>query len=140
MTDFDPNGVGIKGTLFGLSYDEDNADIIVLPIPWDVTVSYGSGTADGPEAILGASSQIDYEIPGVETPWKTKVAMLDIPEVWHSLGVQLRIKAESYIDWRESGSLEEFKEEMCEKLDQINKVGSTDDICQARVNLLEIER
>ena len=63
MTKFDPNGVGIKGSLFGLPYGLEEADIVVIPVPWDVTVSYGGGTAKGPEAILDASSQIDYYLP-----------------------------------------------------------------------------
>lgn len=31
----------------------------VIPVPWEATVSYGGGTADGPEAILAASSQLE---------------------------------------------------------------------------------
>jgi len=29
------------------------------PVPWEATVSYGQGTADGPEAVLQASHQVD---------------------------------------------------------------------------------
>ena len=53
--DFNPNNVGVKGTLFGLPYSTEDAKIVVIPVPWDVTVSYGAGTSDGPEAILEAS-------------------------------------------------------------------------------------
>ncbi|MBU1002620.1 MAG: agmatinase [Proteobacteria bacterium] len=31
----------------------------VIPVPWEATVSYGGGTALGPAAILGASSQLE---------------------------------------------------------------------------------
>lgn len=120
MSDFNPNTVGLKGTLFGLPYDTESADIIVIPIPWDVTVSYGSGTANGPLAILNASYQIDYEIPGVDSPWQTKVTMLEIPEMWYSLGRKLRNKATSYIDWLESGSPSIYKEDMLAGLEEIN--------------------
>jgi len=121
MAAFDPNGVGVKGTLFGLPYDSENADIIVIPMPWDATVSYNSGTIDGPAAILEASSQIDYEIPGITAPWKTKVAMLEIPGMWHTKGIQLRMKAQAYIDWLEKGSPEEEKEDMLARRDEVNK-------------------
>ncbi len=120
MADFDPNGVGVKGTIFGLPYDTEQADILIIPMPWDVTVSYNSGTIDGPAAILEASSQIDYEIPGVALPWKTKVAMLEIPEMWYSTGVNLRFKARSYIDWLESDSPKDEREEMLLKCEEIN--------------------
>ncbi len=118
---FDPNGVGVKGTLFGLPYDTASADVVVIPIPWDVTVSYGAGTANGPAAILEASSQIDYEIPGVKEAWKLKVAMDEIPEVWQSLGKSLRSKAEDYIEWLESGSDEAMASEMQGVVAEINR-------------------
>lgn len=119
--DFNPNGVGIKGTLFGLPYDTDSAEVIVIPIPWDVTVSYGAGTANAPQAILDASSQLDYEIPDITDAWKNKVAMAEIPEVWQSLGRSLRQKAEAYINWLESGSDESEKDLMHSYLTEVNE-------------------
>lgn len=101
---FDPNGVGVKGTLFGLPYDEESADIIVIPVPWDVTVSYGAGTAEGPGAVLEASAQIDFAQTDIANAWQMKIAMAEIPEVWYAKGKTLRQHAEKYIDWLESGS------------------------------------
>lgn len=121
IDEFDPNAVGIKGTLFGLPYDTDTADIVVIPIPWDVTVSYGSGTAAAPAAILETSSQIDYELPDRPEAWKTRVAMAEIPEVWQSLGKSLRVKAQAYIDWLETGSDERLKVSMERDLAEINE-------------------
>ncbi len=37
----------------------DRAGVLVLPIPFEATVSYGSGTADGPAAIIAASQQVE---------------------------------------------------------------------------------
>lgn len=42
---------------FGL--DDDHGRIVILPIPWEATVSYGEGTAMGPEAVRRASHQVD---------------------------------------------------------------------------------
>jgi len=39
--------------------DPQAADALVLPIPLEATVSYGRGTAGGPEALLAASEQIE---------------------------------------------------------------------------------
>ncbi len=39
--------------------DFDNAAVLVLPIPFEATVSYGGGTADGPAAIITASQQVE---------------------------------------------------------------------------------
>lgn len=50
----DTNGI------FGLPFKENEAKIVYLPIPWDVTTSYQAGTMNGPQAILQASPQIDF--------------------------------------------------------------------------------
>ena len=63
---FDPNGVGIaNGNLFGFPVTESEADIVIIPIPWDATASYGKGTSDGPQALLDASTQLDFYHPKI---------------------------------------------------------------------------
>jgi len=37
----------------------DDARVAVLPVPYEATVSYGGGTANGPAAILRASTQVE---------------------------------------------------------------------------------
>ncbi len=37
----------------------EGADYVVVPIPYDLTVSYQSGSRRGPTAILDASSQLE---------------------------------------------------------------------------------
>jgi agmatinase len=37
----------------------ESAGVAVLPVPYEATVSYGGGTARGPEAILRASAQVE---------------------------------------------------------------------------------
>ena len=45
---------------FGLpGCDLQHADILILPLPLEKTVSYGAGTCRGPEAILQASCQVE---------------------------------------------------------------------------------
>ncbi len=46
--------------IFGLPFSEKEAQVVYLPIPWDVTTSYGNGTHKGPKAMLKASAQIDF--------------------------------------------------------------------------------
>ncbi|MEO0334920.1 MAG: arginase family protein, partial [Pseudomonadota bacterium] len=56
--------------LFGIPVEREQAKVIVAPIPWDATTSYGKGTSKGPEAILQASPQIDlFDFDLVDT-WK----------------------------------------------------------------------
>ena len=64
---FDPNGVGIaNGNIFGFPVSEEEADLVIIPVPWDATASYGKGTSDGPQAILDASTQLDFYHPKLE--------------------------------------------------------------------------
>ena len=54
------------------------AEVLILPIPLEATVSYGKGTGKGPEAIIKASQQVelyDHEL-GYEVNEKVKIATL----------------------------------------------------------------
>lgn len=103
MTDFNPNNPGVAGKIFGLSYNIEEADIVLLPVPWDVTASYNSGTVNGPQSVLDASFQIDYSIPNIIDPWKMKVSLDEISANILTKSQQLRTKAEKYIRWIEEG-------------------------------------
>src|SRR5688572_7966497 len=80
VNQFDPNGPGIRGNLFGFPFTPETADLIIIPVPWEVTVSYHSGTAQGPSAILNASSQIDSYVKDIENAWSMGISMLPVPE------------------------------------------------------------
>ena len=45
--------------VYGTTVSADAARLILLPVPWEATTSYGRGTARGPAAILRASHQLD---------------------------------------------------------------------------------
>src|SRR6185369_13676755 len=75
---FDPNGLAEGKNLYGLPFNEEEADIIVLPVPWEVTVSYSTGTARAPRAILEASKQVDLYDADVNDGWKRGIFMKKI--------------------------------------------------------------
>lgn len=57
---FDPdNNFQLAQGIFGLPADLKKKGIVLVPVPWEVSVSYGAGTANAPDAIYKASSQID---------------------------------------------------------------------------------
>ncbi|MEO9964385.1 MAG: agmatinase family protein [Reichenbachiella sp.] len=101
-SEYNPSAVGIQGSIFGLPFKEEEADIIIIPVPWDVTVSYNEGTADGPDAILNASPQLDLEIPDSEAPWKQGIWMAPIDQNIREKSRTLRAKVNSYIQELES--------------------------------------
>lgn len=101
---FDPNGVGIaNGNLFGFPVNEKDADIVIIPVPWDATASYGKGTSDGPQAILDASTQLDFYHPELSKAYQTKVFLTPISKEWKSINDDLCLKGIDYINFLEQG-------------------------------------
>jgi agmatinase len=56
----------VSGKLFAMKYldlpntSAELADVLILPVPYERTVTYQRGTAAGPVAILNASSQLEF--------------------------------------------------------------------------------
>ncbi|MTI29828.1 agmatinase family protein [Xanthovirga aplysinae] len=103
---FDPNGVGVPGSLFGLPFSPELAEVVVIPVPWEVTVSYSAGTIEGPLAILEASPQLDLYVKDIPDAWKMGIAMLPVSNYWANESDTLRAQAEKYIRWLEDGGPE----------------------------------
>ncbi|GCC53151.1 arginase/agmatinase/formiminoglutamase [Chryseotalea sanaruensis] len=97
IAQFDPNAPGATGNLFGLPFSPENADLVIVPVPWEVTVSYKDGTAKGPEAILEASAQVDLFVKDIPDAWKLGVAMLPVPQNLYEENRKLRTLAAQYI-------------------------------------------
>ncbi|MFY0625702.1 MAG: agmatinase family protein [Reichenbachiella sp.] len=99
---YNPSATGKKGSIFGLPFKENNSSIIIYPVPWDVTTSAHSGTANGPQSILDASVQLDLEINGKEAPWKKGIYMIPPDQEVFETSKELRSKVESYIEYLET--------------------------------------
>ncbi len=97
VQDFDPSAASVSGTLWGLPFDVETARLIVLPVPWEVTVSYGMGAARGPRAVLEASAQVDLYDSERPDAWKQGIAMAPIPEDLESASARLRDEAAKVI-------------------------------------------
>lgn len=60
MQNFDPSTtISSEFGIFGIPVTEEDARVILLPVPWEVTTSYGRGASNGPRIIREASEQID---------------------------------------------------------------------------------
>ncbi len=118
----DPNGVGqANGQLFGLPFTTETAGVVIVPVPWDVTVSYSDGTAKGPKAILEASPQLDFYDPKIPQAWNIGIAMEAIDSKWLKRSKELRKLSSRYIQWLEAGSDPEEVLEMGIIQDEINE-------------------
>ncbi len=118
LKNFDPNGPGIKNNLFGLPYIKENAKVIVVPVPWEVTVSYRVGTASGPAAILNASSQIDLFHREIKDIWKLGITMLPVPDQIYAENKILRSLAASHIEALENGTYTEANKIITDKINE----------------------
>lgn len=102
---FDPGGVAVKnGRFFGFPHSPEEAEVLILPAPWDVTTSYRDGTHRGPAAMLEASYQLDFTSPYRERAWETRIGTLPPLPHWHDLNQSLRRSAKSVIESLEAGS------------------------------------
>jgi len=58
----------------GAQAEFDKAHVAILPVPYEATVSYGRGTAAGPQAILDASEQLElYDEQAQAEPYRCGV-------------------------------------------------------------------
>lgn len=124
MTDlskFDPNTVGLKSNnIFGLPFKEEDAALVLLPVPWEVTISYRDGTSRGPENIYDASMQVDLYDPDVTDGWKKGFHMLPIDKVIRKKSDYLRQCAELIISHLIEGGVVAENEQLSEKLEEVN--------------------
>jgi agmatinase len=95
---FDPSGVGLEnGNIFGFPFDYDTADIIIFGVPWEVTVSFHSGTAQGPKAVLEASPQLDFYDYDNPDGWQQGIYMPPVPDWIARQNEALRSPAEKIV-------------------------------------------
>ena len=126
LESFDPNGVGIEnGHFIGLPFKEEHAELVVLSIPWDVTVSYSDGTSTGPENILKASTQLDLYDADFPNVWKKGIFMRPIPTKLKELNRQYREKAKKHIDFLERGGNTKDATEQQSFVEEINEACHT---------------
>ena len=81
ITKFNPNGAGSNDSgVFGLPFNYQESNIVLLPVPFEMTTSYGRGTVSGPKAIRDASPQLDlfdadFAALGLPRPWEFGIHM-----------------------------------------------------------------
>jgi agmatinase len=118
INSFDSNGIGqLNDGMFGLPFTLDECETVLIPVPWEVTVSYGGGTAQGPQAILNASYQVDLYDPVVKDAWKKGIAIDEINAEIKTKSEKLRQLAEEYIDALANGA--------DEKNDDLKQISTT---------------
>ena len=124
ISNFDPNSAGNpNNNIFGLPFTENEARLIILPVPWEVTVTYGAGTARAAEHIFSASLQVDLFDPDVPNGWKEGFFMRAVDRKILLKSDYLRKEAELYIDYISKGDAVEANQFMTKTLKEVNEGG-----------------
>ena len=105
--------------IFGLDTPLDDAAAVVVPVPFEATVSYGAGTARGPAAILSASRQVDLFDADVGRPYLAGIAIEPLPDAIEALNLKARAAAREHIAALTHGTKPDAKH-----LAQVNAAGA----------------
>lgn len=122
LSQYDANCLGNPTyNLFGLPSTEAEARLVILPVPWEVTVSYNAGTARAADNIRKASRQVDLFDATYHDLWRKGFFMREVDKKILLKSDYLRKEAELYIDYISSGEEVEKNNFMCRSLKEINE-------------------
>lgn len=118
---FDPDAAAGEGSgIYGLPTHPDDAHVVIVPVPFEATTSYGGGTSEGPAAIFEASKQVDLFDHDTGRPYQAGIAMLPLEQQlleWNSEALEL---ARPII---EAGGAIEGDERLESNLARVNELG-----------------
>jgi agmatinase len=121
INQFDPSQPGLAdATIFGLPFNEEESDIMLIPVPWEVTVSYGSGASLGPEEILNASYQVDLLHQEFPDLWKLGIYLDKPAKKLAKRSKKYKKLAAPIIEALESGKMLDHHPALQQDLDKIN--------------------
>ncbi len=122
LSKFDPNSSGNPNyNIFGLPFSEEEARLVVLSVPWEVTVSYIAGTARAPERIQKASLHVDLFDPDVNDGWKQGFFLREPDKKILFKSDYLRKESELFIDYISHGQKIDENRFMCKALKEVNE-------------------
>lgn len=122
LSNFDPNSAGNPdNNIFGLPFTEEDARLVIVPVPWEVTVSYGAGTARAADHVFKASMQVDLYDPDTPDAWKQGLFMRPVDKKVLLKSDFLRKEAELFIDFISHGDDINGNKFMCKSLREINE-------------------
>ena len=101
---FNPNDIGQpNGNYFAFPYSLEEAELALISVPWDVTVSFRSGASRAPQAILENSVQVDLFDADVPEAWNIKIGTVPLNEQLAADNKKFRETAEKIITALERG-------------------------------------
>lgn len=124
LSEFDPNGASNpNNNIYGVPVTEQEARLVILPVPWEVTVSSGAGTSRAAEHIFRASMQVDLYDADFKETWREGFYLRPSDKKVLLKSDYLRKEAELYIDYISKGELTQNNAFMTKSLKDINEGG-----------------
>jgi len=103
---FDPDGPALSDAgPYGLPHTLDEATTILVPVPFEATVSFGTGTMHGPAAIALASHQVDLLDADMGHVYRCGIAMEEAPAWIAELNDRARVAATRVIEAHTGGAV-----------------------------------
>ncbi len=123
-TSFDPSAAASPDSgIFGLPHSPQEAHVVLIPVPFEATTSYGGGTSEGPHAVLQASRQVDLFDVETGRPYERGIALLPESEDLRAWNTRAKERAQPVIeaggvhsDDRELHAAAAEVNELCEKM------------------------
>lgn len=104
---FDPTTtISSEFGIFGIPLTEEDSRVTLIPVPWEVTTSYGSGASEGPRIVREASEQIDLFDFETGKAYEEGYFMRAIPQDLKAMNDIYKEKAQHLIHLRTSLSEE----------------------------------
>lgn len=101
MSHFDPTTtISAEFGIFGIPMSAEESKVVLLPVPWEVTTSYGAGASEGPRLIRSASEQIDLFDIETKKAYEAGYHMLPFPEALKKKNDLYKEKAQALIALR----------------------------------------
>ncbi|MBM7115795.1 agmatinase family protein [Archangium primigenium] len=115
---FDPSAAAAPGSgIFGLPHSPEEAHVVLIPVPFEATTSYGGGTSDGPQAVLEASRQVDLFDVETGRPYTRGISMLPEPAQWREWNTRAKERAVPIV---EAGGIDPTQPELLAAAEEVN--------------------
>ena len=119
---FDPDAASApESGVFGLPFTPQQSRVLIIPVPFEATTSYGGGASRAPEAVLAASRQIDLFDYETGRPYEDGIAMLPIPRKIVAWNREAKRLAQGVI--RAGGAIE-GRSRLGRALTRVNAIGA----------------
>ncbi len=105
----------------GVSVNPEDAKLVMIPVHWEATTSYGAGTSKGPDVVIPASHQLDMEDAAFGKAFRAGITVLPEDSIIRSLNDKAKEAAQRVIEACE------LREEADADLKFVNE-------CSAKVN------